>query len=401
MDDYLGRSILKACALQTKVYKGRSAKSNSENSGAESKAPQVLNIINPTGWQDRAIPSRRWIVKNWLPYNHVTALYGDGGLGKSLIAQLLSTAAGLGKSWLGIPIEQIRVLGFFCEDTQDELQRRQAHINKAYGCDFSDLENLRMISGVGENNILMDFPKDGTGNFTELYNKITEAARNFGAQLVIIDTAADTFGGNENSRVQVRQFINGLNKLALEIDGAVLLCAHPSVAGMASGRGDGGNTAWNNSVRSRLYLTRPQPEDGAPIDPDARILSRKKSNYARTGGDDMILKWQDGVFVPQTLSHGLGAIDHTERHKHADAAFLRALDDFEAQGRHVSSSNRSGNYAPKKMVLNSHCRGFNKRELEQAMERLFEAGTIREDTYGRPSNQSRKIVKIPDSEAAS
>lgn len=399
--DYLPRTIQNACGQQEKVFTDRSAKSNPEMSGAESKAQHALNIINPTGWQGCAIPSRRWIVKNWLPYSHVTALYGDGGTGKSLLAMMLATAAALGKTWLGVPIEQIKVLGFFCEDTQDELQRRQALINKAYDCDFSDLENLRMISGVGENNILMDFPKDGTGNFTELYNKITEAARDFGAQLVIIDTAADTFGGNENNRGQVRQFINGLNKLALEIDGAVLLCAHPSVAGMASGRGDGGNTAWNNSVRSRLYLTRPQFEDGAPFDPDVRILSRKKSNYDRTGGDDMILKWQDGVFAPQTPSNGLGVIDNTERHKHADAAFLRALDDFEAQGRNLSSSNRSGNYAPKKMIFNTHCRGFNKRELEQAMERLFDSGRIRDENYGRSSNQSRKIAKIPDSEATS
>ena len=36
-------------------------------------------------------------------------------------------------------------------------------------------------------------------------------------QLVVIDTAADTFAGNENIRPQVRQFITLLTRLAIAI----------------------------------------------------------------------------------------------------------------------------------------------------------------------------------------
>ena len=65
-----------------------------------------------------------------------------------------------------------------------------------------------------------------------------KAAKDMGARLVILDTAADLFGGNENDRGQVRQFMNALSRIAMKINGAVVLCAHPSRAGM-SDRDDG------------------------------------------------------------------------------------------------------------------------------------------------------------------
>jgi len=349
-------------------------------------------LIDPQNWQGKKIPDRRWIVDNWLPYSHVTALYGDGGTGKSLLTMMLSTALSLGRKWLGIPVSQVRVLCLFCEDTEDELHRRQSDINQYYDCNFSDLNNLRYISGVGKDNILIDFA-EGRATETQLYDYILSRALEFGAKLVVIDTAADTFGGNENSRGQVRQFINALNRIAIEIDGAVLLCAHPSVAGMASGKGDGGNTAWSNTLRSRMYLTRPKPEDSFD-NSDIRILSRKKANYASVG-EEISLVWNDGIFHLQSSSN-LGVVDAISKRnqeKQIEAAFLLALDDFERQGRNLSSSNKSGNYAPKMMLYNSHCAGFRKKELHLAMERLFDRGIVREEQYGRPSNPCKKIVK--------
>jgi RecA-family ATPase len=63
--------------------------------------------------------------------------------------------------------------------------------------------------------------------------------------------------------------------------------------------GTGGSTAWNNTMRSRMYLTKPEREnDDDPLpDPDARILSRKKANYARAG-EEIGLIWKNGVIRP-------------------------------------------------------------------------------------------------------
>ena len=352
---------------------------------------EAESFINPQNWQGLPIPERRWIINEWIPYHHVTSLYGDGGTGKSQLTQMLLTACSIGGMWLGMRADHVKTLGIFCEDTKDELHRRQDAINKNYGCDLCDLGNMRLHCGVGKNNILMNFDSGAQGYLTELYYKIERQALNFGAQFIVVDTAADTFGGYENSRNEVRQFINALNGLAITIDGAVMVCVHPSASGMNSGRGDGGNTAWHNSVRSRLYLKHQQEEEGQD-NTDLRVLTRKKSNYARAG-DEIKLQFDNGVFAPQFTGSG-GIIDDLkveQREKQIDEAFLKALDDFETQGRNLSSSKNATNYAPKMMVQNPRFKGYNKRDLERSMERLYSDLRIKDVEYGRKGQ--KHIVK--------
>ena len=109
--------------------------------------------------------------------------------------------------------------------------------------------------------------------------------------------AADIFGGDEIKKSQVRGFLNMLGGLALKIDGAVIVCAHPSQSGMATGRGDGGNLAWNNTARSRLYFEHIADDETG----DLRILSRKKSNYAKKD-EKVTVRYSDGVFVRENES---------------------------------------------------------------------------------------------------
>jgi RecA-family ATPase len=245
---------------------------------------------------------RHWLVRDWVPWLTVTGLYGDGGLGKSLLAQQLLTSTALGRPWLGLPVVHVRSFGLFCEDHIDELHRRQADINRQYDCEFADLEDMRWLPRFGEENLLMTF-ESGQGLLTGLFFQLLDQCRRFGAQLVIIDTVADTFGGNENDRGQVRQFVQTcLGKLAREIDGCVIALAHPSRGGLATGSGDSGSTGWSNSFRSRAFLHLPDSEDRTAHDLYGRLLSRKKANYALRE-DQLKLRWQDGVFVRE------GAVD--------------------------------------------------------------------------------------------
>lgn len=339
-----------------------------------------------------------------MPWRNTTALYGDGGVGKTLLAQMLATSAATGRAWLGLEVRRCRALGIFCEDDDAELHRRQADINAAMGVGFADLAGLRWISRVGQDNLLMTFEAgrtDGVGVLTPFWRQIAEAARDFGAQLVIIDTAADTFGGNENARPQVRQFIQGAcTRLAMEIDGAVLLCAHPSVAGMNSGAGSSGSTGWNNSVRSRWYLTRPKVEEGEPVDDGARVLTKMKANYS-TIGDEIAMGWRAGFFharnaVARNAVDNIGA---KVRERDAESAFLAALAGRNAEGRPVSHSPQAPNYAPKGMTARPECKGFTKVEMKSAMERLFQAGRIKAgQEIGRNSQRHKLIgiVEVPD-----
>ncbi len=268
--------------------------------GEEEEEPPRPAIVDPRSWGGKPVPVRKWLIHNWIPMNHVTALYGDGGLGKTLLAHQLLTSVSTGRPWLGQPVRHLRSFGLLCEDYEDDLHINQDRINAECGLDYSDLGNLRLWPSVGFDNLLMTFDgkESGKGLLTRFFSSLLEEIRDFGARLVVLDTAADLFGGNENVRTRVRQFIGqACGRIAREIDGAVLLCAHPSLSGMASGSGSSGSTAWSNTVRSRLYLTAAEAENGEEPNPDARVLTRKKSNYARAG-ETLALRWSDGVMVP-------------------------------------------------------------------------------------------------------
>lgn len=340
-----------------------------------------LAFLDPITLAGKPVPERQWMVPEWMPMRQTTALYGDGGTGKSLLAQQLMTACAIGRPWLGLDVRQCKAFGVFCEDENDELHIRQHQINQHYEVDFGDLEAMRWASRVGDDNTLMEFDATGGAQLTPFWAQVSDAARDFGAQLVILDTAADMFAGNELNRQQVRQFVQrACTTIAREIDGAVLLCAHPSAAGITSGDGSGGSTAWSNSVRARWYLAHTKPRDGESTADvaDQRTLSRKKSN--RSGrGEELRLEWSDGVFQVHGTT-GPDMVDRIDRHareRMAEDAFLHALRNANKEGRGVSeSANASKSYAPKVFAARPECAGFTWRELEDAMNRLFYAGRL-------------------------
>jgi hypothetical protein len=244
---------------------------------------------------------RGWVVEQWIPKGVITALYGDGGVGKTLLAQQLIYAAGVGGEWLGLDVPKLRGLGVFCEDDRDELHRRHDAIKTSMGLAIGNPFTETWIwPRVGSENILVTFDRNNQPILAPFFQQVAKHIVDKQIELLVLDTVADLFGGNEIIRAQVNYFIKStcgsLIKEMKEhgVELTIILLAHPSQAGRNSGSGESGSTAWNNAVRSRLYLTR--PEDGGPND---RILTRKKSNYAASGDETALpLQWHEGVIVP-------------------------------------------------------------------------------------------------------
>ena len=337
-----------------------------------------LAFIDPITWQDKPIPERQWLVPDWIPMTTVTGIYGDGGIGKSLLAQQLLTATSINKRWIGLPTKSVKAIGVFCEDPEKELHIRQNDINDLYQCQFADLEHMRMLARFGEDNLLMTF-SGGVGSPTPFFGELLDFAKNFGAELVVIDTVADTFGGNENDRGQVRQFVqNILGRMARELDGAVVALAHPSRSGMTTGTGDSGSTGWNNSFRSRAFFHSPKAkeDDDEPIDPLERVLSRKKANYA-VREEAIELRWRAGTFMRKDDSGIIGTI----KRRTVERVFLDQLAALQREGRHVSDNPRAGNYAPTIFASRPDREGYSSSDLRRAMETLFASQKLRMGEY--------------------
>jgi len=351
-----------------------------------------LALVDPTILEFKPLPERVWIVQDWLAIGHVTLNYADGGTGKTLLAQQLMTSCATSTPWLGLAVERCPSLGIFCEDDNDELHRRQNVINAYAGISYSALGAMRWQSRVGMDNLLVSFASNGALQITDLLGHIEEAAQHHGARLVVLDTAADMFGGNENDRRQVRQFIGALTGMAVRLQAAVLLNAHPSRAGLNSGELDGGSTAWSNSARSRWSLARPAGEDGEQADPDARILTRRKSNYSSIG-DVIRLRWERGVLVPLEAPGGFsGAVQKQA----VEELFMTLLDRCMAQGMNLSNSKNATNNAPSEFAKRPDAQGYARREFDAAMSRLFADKRLILETYGRKGDVRQRLARAPE-----
>jgi RecA-family ATPase len=352
-------------------------------------------ICDPSQLEGRVVPALEWLVDGLIPAGKVILFTGDGGLGKSLLMQQLCIATALGNDWLGISTQKCKSFALFCEDDNEELHRRQKDICEHTWTPMTDLWKMRWLSGVGADNTLMTFDQSsGSGTLTPLFYELMKFFRHFKPGLVVIDTLADTFGGNEIIRTQVRTFINGcLGRICQEIGSTVILCGHPSRAGMSSGDGYSGSTAWNNSVRARLYLTRPDDDD---VDENERLLSNKKSNYGPAGAS-VEVRWHDGLFIPLQKNDG-GMVGHIEDTNH-EKAFLTCLDALTERGSFVSESRNSATYAPKVMSRMPERGRIKKRDIEKAMFSLFSQGDIINEAYGPPSKMRHRIARKPEKEA--
>lgn len=367
--------------------------------------PLRRRAFRPAKFHDKEVPERKWIVNGLIPAGTVTMLAGDGGLGKSLLAMMLQVACATGGMWCGSQAAQIRSVAMYGEDENDEIQRRLVDIIKHYNCEFSDprLDDMQWNSVVGQECSLVEYisvierdtgERRNLWRTTPTYGDVLDWAVEEGAQLIILDSLHDYFHGNENDRAQVRFFVSQLRVLAQEIDGAVVILSHPSVAGMASGSGSSGSTAWNNAVRSRLYLTRPDADDGPP-DNDIRILKTMKSNYGKIGGK-IDLRWEEGVFVVEDQ----GGMVHSIERRNVEKGLLEGLRILQQQGRGTSDSSRAGNFAPRILKTLSCCRPYSTRDLERAMMDLLAEGRIAKSQIGIDGAR-RPILGLTETECSS
>ena len=229
-------------------------------------------LINPAEWEGKPITPREWIVPQYIPHPTVTLLYGDGAVGKSLLALQLAVGRAVAREWIGLNPEPGRTIYFSAEDDADEMHRRLDDIRQFYGMSYAQIgEGLRLHDSVGADAVLCGW-KRGVIEQTTVMQQLSANIDEYRPELVIIDTLADTYPGDENDRAQARQFIGMLKQVARTRRCSFLVLAHPSLSGLNTGRGTSGSTGWSNSVRSRLYFQTAKANDGS--EPNKKISVR-------------------------------------------------------------------------------------------------------------------------------
>jgi RecA-family ATPase len=354
-----------------------------------------LPVISAAAFAGVDPPERRWIVKDMIPDRTVTIVSGDGGGGKTTLKLQLAVAIAGRCPWLGHNPDPGPVLFVTAEDDEEEIHRRVYAIAKGINVELSDLVDLHIVPLAGQDAV-MGAPEGKAALIapTAVFRGLVALVDRIRPRLVILDALADVYAGEENARAQARQFIGLLRGLAIKNDLAVVLIAHPSLSGMASGSGTSGSTAWSNSVRARLYLERIVDEHNREVDPDLRVLRVKKSNYGPVGLE-LRLRWQNGAFI---LDGPAGGFDRLAADAKAERVFLDLLSDLAAQGRDVSP-NRSATFAPAVFERHPDADGLTKKSFEGAMERLLASKRIGVQTFGSPSRLRSRLVLNSDRRA--
>jgi RecA-family ATPase len=356
-----------------------------------SNADQSFTLVNAKSWDWMQIPQRRWLVRNRVPIPNVTLLQGDGGTGKTTIALQLCVAVDQNLDWLGAVIDEPGPSMFLsAEEDEDEIKRRLFAILDHRGLAFHNLNNL-YVFGEPDDPILGALrAKSGGIEATPLYHRLDQAVCDIQPKLLVIEAAADVFGGNENDRGQVRKFLSLMRRLGQRArsDTAKMLLQHPSQSGMASGSGNSGSTQWSNSGRSRLYFTAPKTNTGEDGDDTlVRELKVMKANYGPKG-EVVKVRYEHGVFV---LHSGPSTIERAAMEAQIDEIFLRCLDMKRAQGFEVVATTGNG-FAPKifEDMPEARGRGLKSRVLAASMERLLSGGRIKVEVVGGPPSKPKR-----------
>ncbi len=354
------------------------------------------------------LESVAWSVEDFVLDGAVTGYFGDGGTGKDLTAFQLAIASISDAKWLGREVKQGRTLYLPCEDDWRELRRREEAISwhyKQQGKFKPRSDDLKVIPMIGKNTIIGSIrARTGLVKAEPAYEMLKKEIANFKPQLVIVPNRVHLFSCNQISDSDAIQCLSLLHALCEEFGCAILMPAHPSLAGMSSGAGTSGSVQWSNNVRLRLFLSRLKPEKDQPEDADARTLQVMKANWSAIG-QTINLRYSEGVFVSEGEEEKRRAanagktpyeIEQADWAR-AEAEFLRLLDKHMEQGSKVNAAPTAHTFAPALFIKDPDCslKGkTGKLALRRAMDRLFKKNSIAIVTVGPPSHARTHIERV-------
>jgi RecA-family ATPase len=367
-----------------------------DGNGAWGSLLTPLRWVDMSRWDNEPVPERKWAIFNRVPLNQAGLFSGEGGAGKSIIELTKDVAHVAGKDWFGSMPERGPAFYIGAEDEADELHRRLAAIAGHYGVTFKELiaGGLNVLCLLGQDAVLCASGKGGKVETTGLYRQLYEAAGDIKPKNISIDTLSRAFAGNEIDRVQVYAFAMHMQALAMVAGGSVTVLSHPSLAGISSGSGISGSTAWHGAFRFRQYLKGVKATDGDEPDGDLRELEFKKNQYGPTG-ETIVLRYQRGLFLPEA---GISNLDKAAREMKVDEIFLRGLSQIIQQGRDAIAGENSPDFGPALIadLPEAKKERVRKKDLKQAMGRLLAADKIHiGKTDGAPSKAKKCLLVGP------
>ena len=267
-------------------------------------------------WDDIAVTARDWLIPNWLPANTATMFTGDGGAGKSwLTLQVVcQIACGFNNAFLNpeFPLpseanESIKpkpIIFATYEDEPEEIKRRIQALASSMNWIAESLETIKQhlhivdMRGIGS----VWGPGMGkhianTGDLLSAGEAIRAICEERNAKLLVMDPLSGAFGGNENDRTAVYDFVSSFRGWGDAAKCAMLVIGHLPKGAEGRASGFSGSTAWEASARSMWMLSK-QNAGNSKAPEEYWALLHTKSNYAPLQNEKPLIKsrygwWQE------------------------------------------------------------------------------------------------------------
>ncbi|MFE3837834.1 AAA family ATPase [Pseudogemmobacter sonorensis] len=248
-------------------------------------APAFLDTMDLTGLLQlvRTTPPRLFTTQFYTPCGEVTLLSADGGVGKTMLALMWCMCLAFGVSALPLHVfAPLHVLFVTAEDTAIECGRRLDVIAAAMNLNFSGewvpdgYQRFHLWDVQGEP-LWIEVRDNPAGVATPALAELERRIIATGAKQVFIDNASTVFLANHNDLVPVNAFIGALRRIAARTDCNILLMAHVNAETATKGGAKtyNGSVAWNNSVRSRMFMKIVPAESDLP---EHIAVSHEKAN---------------------------------------------------------------------------------------------------------------------------
>lgn len=176
-----------------------------------------------------------------MPLGGLVGLYGPPGVGKSFIAIDMACSVAAGGFWQGRKVKEGYVL-YVSAEGGSGIGKRVKAWSISRGVEARDIRVAWLTESVPVN-------ADSEGMDT-LLERIEEADER--PSLVIIDTLARCFDGDENQQEDMGRFVAGVDRLRRGFDATVIVVHHTRL----DGDRERGNTAFRGAADTMLSVER-------------------------------------------------------------------------------------------------------------------------------------------------
>lgn len=188
------------------------------------------------------LPPPEWLIENIMPVGGLVGLYGQPGTGKSFVAMDMALSVSTGQAW-----QEHTTKRGFCLYVAAEggagigkralawLEHKRIHARDANVAWLT--ESIPVTNDSEEIELL----------FKRILNEIRDTP-----SLVVIDTLARCFDGDENQQLDMGRFIKGVDKMRTEFEATVIVVHHTRL----DGERERGNTAFRGAADVMIQLKR-------------------------------------------------------------------------------------------------------------------------------------------------